>query len=282
MGNIVYHYTTLNVLQKILEEAKDGYFTMRASHIKYLNDTSEYVLAIKLLQNKLIEYDNVTGKNSKNLSKLLNDKRMSFFESEDIDDDFPFIISFSSNDDSLPMWNSYADNSQGVAIGLKVDYLSSINSNFKFETCLYQTNQFEKYLEKNIKEIHNVLKVNEYSIGVRIDYDSDLFKEFYKNLPILKDNAFEYENENRLVIPHTFSEDDNLKYQINGNILKPYKEIKIPLKAFSEIILGPRSSFELIKTPLLKMFKRKGLDLRLFKNDDIVYLRKSNCPYRVF
>ena len=80
-----------------------------------------------MLKEKLIEYDNsLDKKDSKDFQTKLNDKRMSFFRYEEIDDLYPYIISFYDCCDNLPMWNTYGNKSKGIAIGFDKEKLSQI------------------------------------------------------------------------------------------------------------------------------------------------------------
>jgi hypothetical protein len=284
MEEIIYHYTSLEVLKKIIENSSNDEFTMRATHAKYLNDPKEYSLAIDLLRAKLIEYDNtLTFGRSKNMRATLTEKKMSFFQWKEMDDDIPFIISFSKHKDSLPMWNTYGNRSQGIAIGLKKEALNNLGDHVGVKSCLYDTKEYENYLDDNIPSIHRSTRVtikNE-SITFTNSSDNNPLDDFYdKYLPLLKHKAFEYEDEERLVIPQKISDFEELQYNLSGNLLKPFKEIQLPLESIKEIILGPNTSAELLQMPLAKLFKKKNMSLTDSFGYNGINLIVSDCPYR--
>lgn len=279
--NTVYHYTSLETLNNIINQANEQYLKLRATHIDFLNDYTEHSIAIDLLKNKLIEYDNSLDKNiSKNFHNLLNDKRMSFFRYEEIDDLYPFIISFSECWDSLPMWNTYANKSKGVALGFDKDKLSKLQG-FKFEKCAYESMEYELYLSKNIERIHSCLKVNSYGMMSFLSgFGSKLLNQHFKYLPILKNKSYNYENEYRLIIPNKVIDNEELKFQASDTLLKPYKEILIPFECLTEIVLGPQLNLEKLKSGLFILLKQKNKLISLDKENGKIHLRKSNIPYR--
>lgn len=279
-NNTVYHYTSLDTFIKIINEATEEQLKLRATHIDFLNDFTEHTIAISLLKEKLIEYDNTLEKNqSKNFQKLLNDNRMSFFRYEEIDDLYPYIISFSESSDSLPMWNTYGNKSKGIALGFDKDKLSKLKG-YKFEKCVYDSKEYEQYLNENIKQIHSCLHIDSYSILFSSGFDNKLLKQHYKFLPILKNISYNYEDEYRLIIPSKVVEKEELKFQTSDTLLKPYKEISIPFEYVTEIVLGPLLNLEKLKTALFILLKQKNKLISLDKENGKIHLRKSNIPYR--
>lgn len=281
MNNILYHYTSLEVLQKILETGDKKSIALWATQIKYLNDPKEYLIAIEELQKKLIIYDDsLPNASSKNLKEKLNDKKMRFFEWENIGDDFPYIISFTDQDDNLPMWNQYANNSKGVTIGFDKNKILEINTtyNLSLEKCTYDIAPLDDYLKNEIPQIHNSIIINSYSLGLFINYDSTFLKDFQKFIITLKHHSYNYENETRLVIKRNVSEES--KFFLKNNIYKPYIEVEIPVNSIKEIILGPDTSLDMLKVPINRMLNKKGLKATLNNNNEDVLIKKSHCPFR--
>jgi hypothetical protein len=280
--NTVYHYTSLETFTKIINDATNESLKFRATHIDFLNDFTEHTIAISLLKEKLIEYDNsLDKKDSKDFQTKLNDKRMSFFRYEEIDDLYPYIISFSECCDNLPMWNTYGNKSKGIAIGFDKEKLSQIEE-YKFEKCVYESKEYEQYLNENIKQIHSCLHIDSYSISFSSGFDNKLLKQHYKFLPILKNKNYNYEDEYRLIIPSKVVEKEELKFQTNDTLLKPYKEISIPFEYLTEIVLGPVLNLEKLKTALFFLLKQKNKIISLDKEHGKIHLRKSNIPFRDF
>lgn len=278
--NTVYHYTSLETFAKIINDATNENLKFRATHIDFLNDFTEHTIAISLLKEKLIEYDNcLDKKDSKDFQTKLNDKRMSFFRYEEIDDLYPYIISFSECWDSLPMWNTYGNKSKGIALGFDKYKLSQIQE-FKFEKCVYNSNEYEEYLNQNIKQFHSCLHINSYSIGFISGSESELLNQHYKYLPILKNKSYNYEDEYRLIIPSKFDEIEHIKFQASETLLKPYKEVLIPFEYLTEIVLGPALNLEKLKTSLGSFLYQKNKLISLDKDDGKIQLKKSSIPFR--
>ncbi len=101
----LYHYTSVEVLSKILNSQK-----LRFTQINSLNDLSEYKYGIELLKQKMVEYEqNNFIKNHFDTSLL---------------DQFSFLnslcsVSFTENRDAYSFWNSYYVPKNGaICIGM--------------------------------------------------------------------------------------------------------------------------------------------------------------------
>ncbi|QJP34196.1 DUF2971 domain-containing protein [Nonlabens sp. Ci31] len=281
--NTVYHYTSLETLYNIINEASETHLTLRATHVDFLNDFTEHTIAVDLLKKALIKYDTgLNGRRSKDLATMLNDKRMSFFRISEFDEMYLHIISFSEHGDSLPMWNTYSNKSNGVALGFDKVKLKkfALSKGYKLESCVYDAKIYEDYLSQNIQKIHASINVSSYSIGFTSDLELSVLKEHYKYLPILKDKSYKYEEERRLIIPVKIKEKDTLKFHTTDTLLKPYREILIPFEYLTEIVLGPCLSSEKLSTALALFLGQKKKKLSREKNPEKIYLRKSECPYR--
>lgn len=278
--NTVYHYTSLETFAKIINDATNDKLKFRATHIDFLNDITEHTIAVSLLKEKLIQYDNdIDKKDFKDFQTILNDKKMSLFKYEEIDDMSPYIISFSECSDSLPMWNTYGNKSKGIALGFDKRKLSQMQE-FKFEKCVYNSNEYEKYLNKNIQQLHGCIVIDINSYNISFIADTELLNEHYKYLPILKNNSYNYEDEYRLIISSNNDKIKDIKFQATETLLKPYKEVLIPFDYLTEIVLGPALNLEKLKSSLGPFLHQKNKSISLDKEDGKIHLRKSNIPFR--
>lgn len=101
----VYHYTTLEaLLGGIIPESKADKLCFWATDANYMNDPRELKIDWEQLKKdtKDIEF----------ISKLLN----SFDLGQNGAIDNTFLLSFSENNDSLPMWGMYGKNGDGVVL----------------------------------------------------------------------------------------------------------------------------------------------------------------------
>lgn len=52
---ILYHYTSIETLLKIIDNTDDGKICLRATHAKFFNDPHEYEFSISLLKTSLMD-----------------------------------------------------------------------------------------------------------------------------------------------------------------------------------------------------------------------------------
>lgn len=135
----VWHYTTLNTFQSILNNSIEkgkglsselSHFFFWASAIYAMNDPMEYQYGYQLLIEELlpqIEKELNIKDSSLKLSQIWSNhektkKYPAKWHDFLIKDNYekhqtPFIISFSKQRDFLPMWNTYAGSGTGIALG---------------------------------------------------------------------------------------------------------------------------------------------------------------------
>lgn len=273
---LVYHYTSLETFHKIISKSSCEFIKLRATHIEYLNDYSEHKIAVKLLKDKLIEFDNKQNP-KKDLENLLTEKNISFFRYDGIDDLYPFVTCFSEEKDSIPMWRSYANDGKGIALGFQADNLNKLH-NCELKKCDYTTQAYENYLDTHISKIYSAIDVNAYSSGMI--NKSEVLQQHFEMLPILKDKSFTYENEHRLIVPNKINDLREVEFHATQTLLKPYKLVKIPKSYLKEIVVGPCLDFEKIKSPLAIFMNQKNLKLSFEVNSENIHLIKSEAPYR--
>ena len=71
-NNILYHYTSISTLLKILDNKENEKLCIWATHAKYFNDPYEYSLAISLLKRSMYRYEkenSIENGKSKNFNK---------------------------------------------------------------------------------------------------------------------------------------------------------------------------------------------------------------------
>ena len=232
--NTFYHYTTMKALDGIIrenpEEGKE--ICLWATHNHCLNDTAELIPGA-IIQEQLLSMIFKNSKENENRKKVID--RM-----KDL-----YILSLSQEKNSLPMWNAYADKGNGVAIGLKRQ--KSINFEDIVVKCCYGS--ISEYLERQNKLLPILLSIY---------------------LPqIVKDEAFAYENEVRIV---GYFKDAPTKYRDKNGLKIPYKEIFFPKEQLESITLGPCISTNENEEILIDFLKSRGMQN--------VIIKKSKIPYR--
>lgn len=107
--NVVYHYTSMETLLKIVESR-----TIWATNIRYLNDISERSHFLKVIKARIEQQPSSIAEL---FSSAFSDDSVRVFH------DLPFVASFSHERDSLSQWRSYCPNGNGVSMGFSTDSL---------------------------------------------------------------------------------------------------------------------------------------------------------------
>jgi hypothetical protein len=284
MPDILYHYTSLNTFNEIIKSSEDDSIELRATHIEYLNDLSEFKIAITTLLEMLIAHESSLGgeelKGFSNLSdiKKLDPILMQWHEMP------PFISAFSEDSDSLPMWNTYANKSLGIAIGFDSKKLSEQlkRENINLIKCIYDVEKVKNQLNENIKDLYNsFMMVSDEGVALYAGQKSSIYDSIRMLSSITKNSSFSYENEWRAILKKKY-DDPNLKFYANNEFLKMYHSFNIFKSSIKEIIVGPCLDFELVSRSIFMLLKQKNFGPNLFKSTDPnkVNIKRSNCPYR--
>jgi hypothetical protein len=231
----IYHYTTVEALVNgiIREDAEKGKeICFRATHINYLNDYEEFSVASLAFATKLS-----TSLRTETLEGWKKEIQKSW---GDI-----FVLSFSRDKDSLPMWNTYANRGTGIALGIQKPQSTSETS--VVLQCMY---------DKLPKDINN--------------FPPTTFHLYHLYLPLLiKNRHYRYEKEVRYV--GNFK-DSKIKFRERNGIVIPYKEVYFPKEQLESVMIAP-SLEQTLATDAI----RKFLDNRGFEH---VRIKTSTIPYR--
>ncbi|MGD0026241.1 MAG: DUF2971 domain-containing protein [Xanthobacteraceae bacterium] len=110
LPSILYHYTDAAGLKGIIESG-----TLRATHIAFMNDASEYLHGVNLLAGSIHDAKaSSTGKDKQNLLELM-EPAVAGTRPENV---APyFVVCFSEQENSLNQWRAYGRAEGGFAIG---------------------------------------------------------------------------------------------------------------------------------------------------------------------
>lgn len=264
---------------------------MRATHSMFLNDPSEYKLGRSICKESLLYVEDEL--------KIPQNKRLSnsFFSSEEeryqetmdyiystmphtIDWGLPYLFSLSENNDSLPMWTTYAKNGQGLALGFDRTELGTYN-NIKMGKCCYNVATDEEYMVRynRIKNRWRELyakrsNIEKLGLSELVCNASRLvFREEY---PYIKHHGYDYEREVRCIAvkDKDNNNEDIILYRNSNNLIIPYVERRFSVNCLKRIVIGPCADKEKIRTSLRMFLMDK---IKNIKGFDIGY---SNIPYR--
>lgn len=260
-----YHYTSVDILFKILEGISDDEFTLHASSVFAMNDPSEFEYGLNHILNIVLprlEVELQVENPNYQLSKLLDKDyvynreaiKMELLKRISKSNDLPFVISYSKKRDYLSQWKSYGDDGKGIALGLDVHtfYIKKEDDKGKIilDTTPYSyhaINVAYGSLTKNhlayiyIKDVYNRYlrdlgkNVNNKDL---IERQLDAFYSIIINAaPFIKHKAYKDERESRIVIYKQRHQQMLFKRSRFGFV--PYIEVKMPIHYLKEIIFGP-------------------------------------------
>lgn len=269
----LYHFTTIESLISMLSDCseKNPYITFWATHIRFLNDSSEYKYGLQLCMKYLQKYQEDFLPEGTGISLTPTERSI------DTKSD-SYVVSFAKVCDIAAMWAMYAKHGTGIALVFNKAKLKDIEdaSKLTLSPCIYLTNEDELLTyRESLKKTYKVnygkweddeMFVSREALRVTLSMHSTM-RPFFS---IIKNPSFEYENEERFIC------EDNKppKYRFSNGHLCPYKEIRIPINALEGIVLGPTLTSDLDMAALQSYLVDKGLN-ELSKNISV-----SKVPYR--
>lgn len=259
--DLVYHYTSAEAFLGMLKDIKKDtpfpkVLTFLATHLAYMNDPQESKYGEELAKEYIREKETESNCNydlhvdSNPFYPLL--KNM-------------FSISFSAENNSLPMWSMYGK-FDGLCLGFdlqKNEDFSNIGNPNTVTRVIYGKDHGIETLYKNIYSLF-VTRRNIPSI-IKNVAEATLYKALSC---YIKHPAYSYEKEYRMIIVNK-----DIKFRCKNSIIIPYILHKIPVSKLKSIILGPTSRPELIKNSIKMMLDSKGIDIKNinFENSDIPF-----------
>jgi hypothetical protein len=234
-NHLLYHYTSINTLLKILDVKEKENLCVFATHAKYFNDPYEYNLAISLLKRSMYRYENENSIEIRKSEKF-NKKDVSTFG---YIAGYPFILSLSENADDLTMWRTYGSDGKGIAIGfdkkMLQDYSESKDlTNTKHLKCEYRENAVLKGLTKYWAAVYDDINFNEGKTTLssfRLLFDITNFCFSFKK------SAYKNEKEWRLCKNEMDSK--KINFLERGGIIIPFIKHLFPRDIVKKIVVGP-------------------------------------------
>lgn len=267
-GDLLSHYTNLNSLISIISTgqfwASNSMFLNDEDEIIHIRENIENIISIHFPKNDVNEFSklvlNLFDKMIKQITKNT------------------FIISFSTEQDYLPLWSDYAPN-RGCSINLsRKEIKSNIDtSNLENKETLidYGVVSYDDFTKSNVlkevlEELYKLLIITPLnSIEAAKSNDwikpiiSRIFTRLYMFTSLTKKENFTPEKEFRFVCNVDVTSNPSLLHfrESNGLII-PYVEVnslftneKLPIKS---ITLGPRNSVKKVKSGLQDFFNSQG------------------------
>lgn len=284
---LIYHYTNASALLGMFKNCskENPYITMWATHALYLNDPTEYEygkdVCLRLLKSVEEQY-NISQEIR--LSKLVLDNETGIkpylhlmdvansMTPKSVGEGTPYIISLSENRDTLPMWNTYAQRGNGIAIGFDQDLLNKEHGKWVVKKCFYDVEDKEyNNIKSHMRSMYEEIKFqNTRGPVLDIHQTAYFLQELHSEIAAyIKHKAYKDEREVRCKI----SRASDIRFRESNGLIIPYVEVEIPIKCIKEIIIGPTNDSERMSTALFMLVNNVGC-----KNG--LEIKKSQIPYR--
>lgn len=271
---MLFHYTSLRSFLEIMEGVRDGKMNLWASSAFAMNDPSEMQLGYEFLRSFLIEFEK--GKfDDKLLYNLMPPCDKHLFK---IDDDIyhfnkgntPFIVSFSENEDNLPMWLLYGDRGKGICLGFDEVLLDNFFSppDFFLQPVAYEDiTSYDRNILCSLAESIAIAVGDFYEIkkSLQNKADEDIYARFVLSQicafvgAFIKNKDYHFENEVRLMVLGNLEDPGVCVRQNMRQRIIPYKEIEVPIDCLKKITLGPCISTKENMTCINSYLKRFSL-----------------------
>lgn len=278
-GEKLYHYTSEEGLMGILQNQK---IVLRLTKADSVNDITEGLDIYTHLDKVSKEFFENGKINSKQYNEILglNHEEYSAWTISEVatnsENSLPaisinqrksnaYIMCFSKDSDSLPMWNYYANyGHQGYCLRFNREYLSEYLSFTKNEiSCdisdvIYSDEEKFKILRSEIDEIKS-----------KDDFVERVYDIINRYKYVFKNSAFAYEKEVRLIISIPIDDEAiEIKFRSSSGHIFPYIEIEEEItdknKMFfliNSVTLGPLAKKELANRNLKLYLEKMGYDI---------------------
>jgi hypothetical protein len=256
----LFHYTSQSGLLGILKSNK-----LWMTDILYLNDSSEFLQTLELVNSELLKHRDSINKKEKpefdfiiTFIKYLSDTKRTN----------NYVFSLSQNGNDISQWRGYCPSMGGFSIEFDPDKLITlvnINEGYKIGECIYKPIIKEKIITSIFSNSFD--EINQSSSMM-----DDFMKFFLNDFSYFKHESFINEEEYRIV---AFLNPKNINHREGKSMLVPYIEFspldndKLPI---SKIIVGPTPHQELSILSVESLLISNG-----FKE---VKVEASNIPYR--
>lgn len=257
--DVLFHYTSQSGFLGILDSKQ-----IWATKIQYLNDYSEFQLALDTAQDVLqaLHEKEPDGTRRSKIECLLGS--LSQITLLNV-----CVASFSADGDLLSQWRAYAPEGGGCAIGFNSAALiaRARDHNFTLMKCVYEQDQ-HKILIKNLvdewlakdfnMESGRIDPARPYTIVALRTGGDDFVRDLAKLAPIIKNSAFREENEWRLVSTGGINA-DKLSFRPGRSMIAPYFPLPLGddrLNYIKTVTVGPAPHPQLAQSSVQMVLAR--------------------------
>lgn len=234
------HYTSASALKSILENQK-----LRFTRWNFLNDESETLHIHEIVESCMKK--KMYSKKFKELILSINDLIQKLRNDETyLGRENYYILSFSSDPDSLPMWSYYTKSKQSDGYNIDIDaniLIPFFNGYSDVETMLikliYKTDEKKRIIDQLLDNLHEMYV----KLGDSPEKGDDVLRCFEFSIDMIskyfKHEAFEYENEYRIIAK---APAESEKVVEKNGVFVPYIELDFPKECIKCINISPTLS----------------------------------------
>lgn len=273
----LYHYTSLTGLMGIVESKM-----LRASDIRYMNDSTELKHLLVLLSDEI----NIRLNAGSAFAQLLN-QFSQWLSHRIVDGPMLFGASFRANGNLLSQWRGYSTHGKGVSLGFNPKYVLDCAAyhDFSVGKCIYNPEEQKQIARQIVNSVENTAKSNHADyVQAAIPDFTPIFEfiegDLLKIAAILKHPSFEEEQEWRVVSPiFTQSNQAPIYFRESLSMLVPYYAFDFTRNnpehtlQLQHVFVGPTSNSELSMKSVALYLQRQGCS----PTEKISYCR---IPYR--
>jgi hypothetical protein len=277
---VLYHYTSHDTLYNIVEGK-----CLRASHVYYMNDSSEIKYAIDRFIH-IVKNRRATTADKQDLDFL--EQFPAWLQNMRNNPHYIFLFSLSEKGNLLSQWRAYTPHGTGISIGFNQSDIKGLaqKQGLRLLKCIYDHNEQESLLtgalhsvlstfqaDKSNLDISKTPKGQEYHMYLN-QFSDYLLREFIR----IKDSVFHEECEWRLV--SKFYEryvHEDINFRSGSTTLVPYinydiSNIRTDGELFEQVYCGPSPNFDLAFS---------AISAYLSKTKACKMLINSQQPFRV-
>lgn len=287
----LYHYTDLNAVHSILDTHK-----IRMTDIRFLNDKTEYLNGLQILEEASLDVFMHTSKYDKEFLDVTNRwLRQAFKSLSDIENasEMFYVASFSRSPDTLSQWRSYgmfAIEFDGEMLAERVNKWAFLkrkstkkNVNIEFIECHYVLDK-QDALEVALDLLRNKAMdtiFDWWQPSSPLEYNKHLYRDLREIISMLattfKHSSFSEEEEVRLVISDNIVSKD-INFRTKNNIMIPYYELDVSAEVISGVKIGPVEDQKITEQSLYMYNLHRAA--KLGGDQYLLNIETSDIPYR--
>ncbi len=260
----LYHYTSQEGLIGIISTSE-----LWATKVQYMNDSSEFGLALKIAADCLnTRLTNCDAKQKRKLDLLI--------QTLNIGNANVFVSCFCEEGDLLGQWRAYTGANHGYSIGIDSKILNERAgaSKFTLGPCVYDAKSQMTIIEEAIEKC---LSLTEEECDTTFEYNLITIGAFFK------DAQFQEEREWRLVSRATSITHAKVGFRAGQSMISPYLRVALGEKdtsSISHIIVGPCPHPDLSKKSVEMLLRNARIVEKAADGDENVDVKNSKIPYR--